>query len=235
MNTPMVYNGNEYDHYPCLGKGSFFIEIKVQSGCQPSTQTINKECMISKSKNKKEKVAIYIDGSNFYHYLKKKPINFPFGKEFKFNFKGFIDFLVGDRICVSKRYYTGIFRNIDNTLKSAKLVKKQQKFLSLLENDGFVIKRGRILCDSGKTREKGTDVKIAVDLVTGSIDNIYDTAILISSDTDLIPAIKYIRYKKKKVEYIGFSHAPSLGITKNADFSRLLLLKDIANFRVKQS
>ena len=86
--------------------------------------------------------------------------------------------------------------------------------------------------DSGKTREKGTDVKIAADLIIGAVDNIYDTAILVSSDTDLIPAIKYVRYKKKKLEYVGFSHAPSFGIQKFANFSRLLLPSDIDKFKM---
>lgn len=34
-----------------------------------------------------------------------------------------------------------------------------------------------------------------------AVDNLYDTAIVISSDTDLIPAVLYIQYKKKKIEY----------------------------------
>jgi len=177
----------------------------------------------------KEKVAIYIDGSNFYHYLKDKEISFPKGQ--RFDFKAFADFLTGNRKCISKRYYTGIFRNVDNSAKSKELVKGQQKFLSELEKDGFVIKRGRIMYDKGKTREKGTDVKIAADLIIGAVDDLYDTAILVSSDTDLIPAIKYIRYKKKKLEYIGFSHAPSFGIQKFANFSRLLLPEDIERFK----
>lgn len=178
-----------------------------------------------------EKVAVYIDGSNFYHYLKDDEISFPKGKGF--NFKDFVDFLVGDkRKCISKRYYIGIFRNVDKTTKSAELVRGQQKFLSKLESDDFVIKRGRILYDKGRIREKGTDVKIATDLIIGAIDDHYDTAILISSDTDLIPALQYIRYKKKKIEYIGFSHAPSFGIQKNADLSRLLLPADIQKFIV---
>ena len=37
-----------------------------------------------------EKVAVYIDGSNFYHYLKNKAISFP--KGIKFGFKAFVDF-----------------------------------------------------------------------------------------------------------------------------------------------
>lgn len=179
----------------------------------------------------KEKVAIYIDGSNFYHYLKDKEILLPKGVGFDFDL--FANFLIDGRECISRRYYTGIFRNVDNSLKSLELIKGQQKFLSELEKIGFKIKRGRIMYDGGKTREKGTDVKIATDLIIGAVDNLYDTAILVSSDTDLIPAIKYIRYKKKKLEYVGFSHAPSFGIQKYANFSRLLLPSDIERFKLK--
>jgi len=177
----------------------------------------------------KERTAVYIDGSNFYHYLKDKEISFP--KGVKFDYKAFVDFLLNGRNCVSKRYYTGIFRNVDDSNKSKELVSGQQKFLSNLEKDGFVIKRGRILYDDGRPREKGTDVKIAADLIIGAVDNVYDTAILVSSDTDLIPAIQYIRYKNKKLEYVGFSHAPSFGIQKYANFSRLLLPADIERFK----
>lgn len=177
----------------------------------------------------KERVVIYIDGSNFYHYLKDEEISFPKGK--KFDFKSFANFLIGERECVSKRYYTGVFRNTNDSPKSKELVMGQQKFLSRIEKDGFVVKRGRIMYDSGKTREKGTDVKIAVDLIIGAIDDLYDTAILISSDTDLIPALQYMRYKKKNLEYVGFSHAPSFGIQKYANFSRLLLPADIEKFK----
>jgi len=181
--------------------------------------------------NKKEKVAVYIDGSNFYNYLKDKEIDFP--KGIKFDFKNFVDYLIEDRECISKRYYTGVFRNIDGTKKSEKLVKGQQKFFTNITKDGFMVKRGRIMPIKGVYKEKGTDVKIAVDLVVGAVDNHYDTAILVSSDTDLIPAIRYIKYKQKKLEYVGFAHAPSLGIQKYADFSILLLSKDIEKFKEK--
>lgn len=182
--------------------------------------------------NKKERVAVYIDGSNFYGYLKDKEINFP--KGIKFNFKNFINFLVGNkRELVSKRYYTGVFRNFNGTDKSENLVRGQQKFFSKLKNDGFIIKGGRIMPIGKVYKEKGTDVKIAVDLIVGAVNNLYDTAILISSDTDLIPAIRYIRYKKKKIEYVGFAHNPSLGVQKYANLSRLLLLEDIEKFTQK--
>lgn len=179
-----------------------------------------------------KRIAIYIDGNNFYGYLKDKEISYP--KGFKFNLKIFADSLSSNRKIVSKRYYVGIARNIDNSEKSRQIVSGQQKFLSRIENDGFIIKRGRVMYDKGKIREKGTDVKIAVDLIIGAIDNLYDTAILVSSDTDLIPAIKYIKYKGKGLEYVGFSHAPSLGMQKYANLSILLRKQDIDKFIEKR-
>jgi len=183
--------------------------------------------------SKEERVAVYIDGSNFYNYLKNEKINF-FGNA-RFNFSAFVDYLVGDRKCVSKRYYTGVFRNINKTEKAGELRKGQQRFFLNLEEEGFIIKKGRIMSADGEYKEKGTDVKIAVDLVVGAVDDQYDTAILVSSDTDLVPAIRYIRYKKKKLEYVGFAYAPSLGMKKYADSFRLLTLDDVKRFEEEEN
>lgn len=184
--------------------------------------------MINLLKNsQKEKVAIYIDGSNFYNRLKE--IGILDGSEF--DYQKFADYLSRGRDLISKRYYVGIVRNIDGSKKSEQLVSDQQKFLKGLENEGYVIKRGKIIYSSGHTREKGVDVKIAADLIIGAIDNIYDTAILVSSDTDLIPALNYIRYKNKAIEYVGFSHNPSFGLMKNSTKSILLLSEDLRQFK----
>ncbi len=61
--------------------------------------------------------------------------------------------------------------------------------------------------------------------------NLHDTAILFSSDTDLLSAIQYLRYKGKKLEYVGFSHALSFGMQKSANLSILLTPDDIGNFK----
>lgn len=183
-------------------------------------------------KPKRERVAVYIDGNNFYKYLKDKEISFPKGVKFSFN--KFVDFLVGEKQCISKRYYVGIARNLDGSVKSERIVRGQQKFLSKIEDEGFVIKRGKVMYDKGRIREKGTDVKIAVDLIVGAVDDLYDAVVLVSSDTDLIPAVRYIKYRGKRLEYVGFSHAPSLGMQKHADLSVLLRPKDIENFKEKK-
>ena len=41
--------------------------------------------------------------------------------------------------------------------------------------------------------EKGIDVKLAIDLVAGAVREEYDVAILMSTDTDLKPALEFVR------------------------------------------
>jgi len=177
----------------------------------------------------KKKVVVYIDGGNTYRKLKKLGIPKP-GK--RFDYSAFVSHLVGERKLISKRYYVGIVKNHDNSIKSEEMVKSQQKFLSGLENEGFTIKRGRIMYDGKRIREKGVDVKLSVDLVIGAVDDLYDTAIIVSSDTDLIPAIQYVRNgKNKQVEYIGFTHSPSLGLVSQTK-PRLLAESDLMPFQV---
>jgi uncharacterized LabA/DUF88 family protein len=176
-----------------------------------------------------ERVAIYIDGGNTYRKLK----DFGLPEEGKrFDFDAFARYLVGDRELVSKRYYVGQVRNFDHTAKSEELVRKQQMFLETLRTTGFDVKLGKIMYDAGRIREKGVDVKLAIDVVIGATDNLYDTAIVVSSDTDLIPAIKYVvNGKKKNIEYIGFAGSPSYGMMKESTIQRVLAKEDLGSFQ----
>jgi uncharacterized LabA/DUF88 family protein len=61
-------------------------------------------------------------------------------------------------------------------------------------------------------KEKGVDVKIAVDLVTMACDKKIKTAIICSSDSDLQPAIQEIRKRKVEVIYTGFKINPNKGL-----------------------
>lgn len=185
-----------------------------------------------------ERVKIYIDGGNTYKALFKDCQNSKDNssvasivpKKKKFNFSEFASFLASPvRLLCCKSYYVGIVRNYNQTEKSAKMVIGQQKFLAGLETDGFVIERGKIVYDH-KIREKGVDVKIAIHLVIDGIEDKYDTAIVVSSDTDLIPAIKYVRSKGKKVEYVGFSNFVSFGMIKECDDQRILGTTELQAF-----
>ncbi len=184
--------------------------------------------------SKKEMVVVYMDGSNTYNKLKS--LGLPESDK-RFDFDGFISYLATGKKLMSKRYYVGIVRNHDNTEKGEKMARSQQKFLEGLRNCGFVIKQGRIMYDGkDRIREKGVDVKMAIEIVTGAVDNYYDTAIVVSSDTDLIPAIKYVRSaKRKKVEYVGFAGEPSLGLIKETDTQRVLTREELVKFQINKS
>ncbi len=101
-------------------------------------------------------------------------------------------------------------------------MKNQRKLLGKLQKQGWEIGFGHML-KTDKYHEKGVDVLMAVDLLAGACENIYDTAILVSSDTDLIPAIEKARSMKKKIEYIGLSHKPSYALIANSDIRKLLI------------
>lgn len=169
----------------------------------------------------KIRVAIYIDGGNFYRRIRQNGL-IPKGTQFDYD--RFAKFLGKDQKITYRGYYIGIVRNHDKTLKSQKLVQSQQKLLIGLEKEGFCIKKGRVVYDN-KIREKGVDVQMAIDLVIGAVENLYDKAVIVSSDTDLIPALRYVKSKGKIVEYVGFSDYPSFGMIKEANL-RLLLQRD---------
>lgn len=187
--------------------------------------------------NPKERVLVIIDGGNTYQAL-SKPITDKkgnpvapavIGKGRSFSFKNFADYLINKRVNSGIRYYIGIVRNFDNTERSQSLVEGQQKFLQKLQNSGIQVERGRIVYDHSP-REKGVDVKIAIDIVLGATNDEYDTVILISSDTDLLPAIHYAQSQGKRIEYVGFSHRYSNALLNSAEEKRILTSADLEPF-----
>src|SRR3989339_540855 len=163
-----------------------------------------------------KRVAVYIDGSNF-------------------DFRGLAEWLAVGREIISCRYYVGVVRAEENNEKGQRLRKEQQKLFAHLSSSAqnFVIKRGYMMNNCGVYHEKGVDVKLTVDLLVGAYDNLYDTAILISSDTDLIPAIKKVKHLGRAIEYIGFSFKPSIALTACASSTRLLTKDDLIPFTAK--
>ncbi len=53
--------------------------------------------------------------------------------------------------------------------------------------------------------EKGIDASIVTDLFDGAINDAYDIAVLVSNDSDFVPAIKTIQERlNKQVIHVGF-------------------------------
>ena len=175
---------------------------------------------------KKERVFIIIDGSNFYHRLRELELK----NLLSFDYKRFSDFLVGkERVVVLKKYYIGAIRTMEGEPKSLELWKNQRKLIGQLQKARFEIGFGHML-KTDRYHEKGVDVQMAVDLLVGAYENLYETLILVSSDTDLIPALDKARKKNKKIEYIGFSHNPSYALIAHSDIRRLLRAEELREF-----
>ena len=176
-----------------------------------------------------ERTSLCIDGGNFYHLVIKK-----LGiEENQFDFDAFAHLLSNGRTASEgcKRFYKGSVREKEGDMRSKELMSRQTKLFTTLKKSGWDIKTSKLrtrveelVVDSHvleyqklkkigiekihteRMREKGIDIKIATDLLVGAFDDKYDTAIVVSSDADLVPAIDWVRNrKKKKVEYIGFS------------------------------
>ena len=73
-----------------------------------------------------------------------------------------------------------------------------------------------------RLQEKGVDVDIAVDMVSESQPGY--TIYLVSSDTDLLPAVKKARAAGAEVVYVGFAKALTHALTANAD--RVVVLRE---------
>lgn len=211
-----------------------------------------------------KRVSIYIDGGNFYHLvLKKLDVD-----ETDFNFEKFADFLANGRLIaeLGKRFYIGTVSEKEGDARSREAMSKQNSlFTSLKKNDweiktsklkkrkerividdrvtGYksILKRGVKEIIAERLREKGIDVKLATDLIVGAIDDKYDTAIVVSSDSDLIPAIDWVRLRMKKtIEYVGFSIPdesdpekstnPLISLIAKTDIKRILIKSDIQQF-----
>jgi len=170
-------------------------------------------------------VAVFIDGSNLYHKL--KDLHIP--NTLNFDYKKLCEKLARGRDIISCRYYVGVIRAKNDDLKGQKLRANQLTLFNNLTSSGFIIKKGDFLFSNGTFHEKGVDVKMAVDLLVGAYDNIWDTAIIISSDSDLNPAIRKVKHLKKAVEYIGFSHNPCFSLQKYSSLSRLLIADDLSD------
>ncbi len=189
------------------------------------------------------KTILYIDGENLKNYIKKVLLNG--GVERKninienFNLPELLKTpLKGIKIS-EKRYYSARLREYKETpRKSKQLILRQRVQKSNLEKQGFIfimsgnVRPQTIITDGKKKiifREKGVDVKIAVDMVVDTCDKLVDTAILCSSDSDLQPAIEEISKRGVEIIYLGFEISPNRGLSYTCNRTILMRNSEVIN------
>jgi uncharacterized LabA/DUF88 family protein len=176
------------------------------------------------------RVAIFIDGSNFYHQLKKA-----FGKA-AIDYRKFPEKLCGaQRSLIQTYYYTAPFpRNIDpqKAIDQQKFFACLQKIPNLSLCLGRLEKRSLDLAPELKKSieqalgnplppfylvEKGVDVKIAVDMLRLAIEDVFDTAILVSGDGDFADVLQAVKETGKGVELALVSGTPARALIAACD------------------
>lgn len=176
------------------------------------------------------RVAVFIDGGNFYHRLKELLIP----NILNFRYRQCIQSLVSDREVVYAGYYVGSIKSNSSDKKVQKMRQDQQTLFNFLTSNeqNLTVRLGDLIEIDGKFHEKSVDVQLAVDMVAGAYENQYDEALLISSDKDLLPAVRQIKKLNKRVGYIGFSHKPTKALQWEATFYKLLNREEILPFCV---
>lgn len=182
-----------------------------------------------------ENLIVYIDGFNLYYGLRHKHLK----QYYWLNLLKLSElFLPPNHVLAKTKYFTSIIRTSNNDKK-----KRQNTFLEALETlPNFEIYYGHYLnktvhCDKCNSdikthEEKMTDVSIATELIFDAFNNSFDTAIIVSGDSDLVPPIKKIKssFPSKKIG-VGFPpNRRSYDLEKNADFAF-----EISRNRLKKS
>lgn len=174
----------------------------------------------------KKKILVQFDGSNFYNKVKR---SFPQVHLIPYNYAGLAGSITGSkpRHII---YYVGEIKKYLGNKKSETLYASQQSLFLNLRKQKIDIKLGYLLMSDGKFHEKGVDVQIAVDIVRGAIKNEYDICYLVSSDTDLLPAIQTAKEEGKKIVYVGFENFISRALSKNCSSCQILKKNYILEF-----
>ena len=148
-----------------------------------------------------KRIAIYIDGSNFYFSVKKL-------FDCKIDIEKFCKKLVGNNSLVTINYNTA---PVEQFGKPDMYAKQQSFFDKLREIKNLRIIFGRLekRKQNGKIYfvEKATDVNLALDLVLDAQANEYDEAYLVSNDGDFSGAVKAVIERfEKKVVYVAIGN-----------------------------
>ena len=157
-----------------------------------------------------QKALFLFDGPNFYKNLKNSKI-----VRGHLNFRKLAENLSMGRTIVDVAYFTS---PVDQST-DAENYKKQQKFFAALAQTGVILRKGNlvsrrvtcrkchaapVICKNCNTplvvkEEKSVDVQLAMMMVTRCMENDYDVLYLASCDSDLVPAIKFVRQHGKQV------------------------------------
>ena len=172
-----------------------------------------------------DRIGVFIDGSNFYFALKRN--NHPTRVDYHELSKA----LAGpDRRLIRTYYFNSAY---DPTL-SPEQYKGQMPFLDSLTRTPYLeLRLGKLVpSKEGGFKEKGTDVRLAADLVYYAARDLFDTAVVITENTEFAPVLNQVKELGKQVELCLFPDSKPRELIGAAD--RIVPLEEVlAKFESK--
>ena len=136
-----------------------------------------------------EKVAVFIDGNDFYHGLIRnfEKVNLDYYK-------------LGKKLSATRNLIRIYYYNVPlNQNDDKNKYQEQQKFFSALD------RTEHLKVKLGKTKNEAV-VKLIVDMIIyARAQGMYDTAILVSSDGVFVPAVEAVQDNGKTLEHAYFN------------------------------
>ncbi len=166
-----------------------------------------------------ERVIVFIDGSNIFHAIRSLSI--------KIDYSRLVGFLVEDRRLIRAYFYGAVPQEKDLKKNSPEWESflRQKRFLEELALQGLKVKTARLRrLPSGEFLEKEVDIMLATDMLSLAYKNAYDTAILVTGDSDFSYTVEEIQSLGKRVENASFKSTSSYLLRKVCD--RFTLLDD---------
>jgi uncharacterized LabA/DUF88 family protein len=156
--------------------------------------------------NNKKKIAVYIDGFNLYHGL----VNLSKPHLKWLNLKSLAEKFIDSQTEIIEKvsYFSAIATFMDK-----EIIQRHRTYIEALETTGieFVCgnfkdkwldyKNKHIQIKWKKHEEKETDVNISIHMVRDAIKRNFDKFILITNDTDIVPAIKMSRIENRTIQF----------------------------------
>lgn len=179
---------------------------------------------------------VLIDGENLTYGLREL-ITYPTDKADRsliegYNYRGLLEEIMSDVDIDQISWFGARLRVYDETpeieTKCRLVISNQAKLVNDLHYQKIqFVKVGYLRCrptnddnTEFKLVEKGVDVGLAVELISRA--NPGTEIVLVSSDTDLIPAIKKAKQLGAKITFISYENRPIVSISRLSDRTRII-------------
>lgn len=154
----------------------------------------------------KKRIAVYVDGFNLYHGIKNLNKSYLKWSDLRALVEKFIDPVSEqiDRI----NYFSAIATHLDK-----ETILRHRTYVEALETVGVTFiggnfkkkkleyKNKQINLEWTKHEEKETDVNLSIHMVRDAIKRCYDKFILITNDTDMVPAVNMARAENSEIQF----------------------------------